>query len=169
MAVGAEECRALCLDDTEDGSFAAGGADFTGAVVDAVGILVTARLVEGVAVGAVAECGAFVTDGFVKDFEGVGSDEFELVFPKAVGRSLGVDCGTVEDFAGVKIADAGDSFLVEHQDFDWARSAGGDGDPVIDGRFEGVGAEFRAVEEVVEFGGGEKGNRPESTAIPEPK
>lgn len=151
--MGAEECRALCLDDAKDGSFAAGGADFTGAVVDAVGILVTARLVEGVAVGAVAEGGAFVTDGFVKDFEGIGGDEFELAFPEAVGRSLGVDCRTMEDFAGVEVADAGDGFLVEHQNLDRTGSAGNNGYPVIDGRFEGVGAEFRTVEKVVEFGG----------------
>ena len=61
LTTGAIKGRALCLHDPDDLPVAA-RAFAAGFVVDPVRVLVAAVLVEGVAVGAVAERAAFVLD-----------------------------------------------------------------------------------------------------------
>ena len=84
-----------------------------GAVVDVVKVLVTALLVQRVAIGAVGEGGAFVEDRFGKDpVCGVGKG-LSLAPGHGIAATLRVDAGHVQDLRRVKIADPRDGTLIE--------------------------------------------------------
>ncbi len=102
LAGWAEEGRPLSLDNAAD--FAAGaaaGARIAGPIVNAVVILVAAFFIEGIAVGAVAERGAFVADGGFEDgLSGVGNG-LPLGASDFVATACGMDSAQVEDFGRV--------------------------------------------------------------------
>ena len=68
LAAWAEKCRPLGLHYADNLCFAALQALLAGALVDAMLVLKIARLVVGGAVGAVAEGGALMADGFFEHF-----------------------------------------------------------------------------------------------------
>lgn len=136
------ERRSLPLDDPENRLTAAGETGFSFPVINPVGILVTAGLIQGVAISPVTQRRTFIPDCFVKDFESVGGDEFDPISLETIGGSRRMHCRAVQNLAGVQVSDSGDCLLVEHQNLNGPGSSGANGSPVIGIGFESVGTKF---------------------------
>jgi hypothetical protein len=167
LAGCAEECGSLGLDDAFNlAAGAAAGAFVFGAVVDAVMVLVAAVLIEGVAVRAVGERGAFVPDGVLENFVrrvGDGGPLGARDFVAAFGR---VNAGNVQDFGRIEVADAGDGALVEQGDF-YGAAARVQAIAKRMGRdVEGIGADFVGVECRGELFWGKQANTSEAATVP---
>jgi hypothetical protein len=93
LAVGTIKRRPLGLHDANDQGAAALDAGLASAVIDTVVVLIAAGLIEGVAVRAVGQCGAFVLDGEVQDFEHAGVNVGPLVGFEQVATLGGMDAG----------------------------------------------------------------------------
>ena len=95
LALLAEKGRALRLHDAGNFTQPAAGARAVGLVVDAVKVLVAALSVQRVAIGAVAQGGAFVADRFGKyPVRGVGKG-LPLAHRHSFASALRVDAGDV--------------------------------------------------------------------------
>lgn len=159
--------RALGLDDSEDRCVPAGVAGFVLFGVDGVVVLVAAGLVEGVAVGSVAERRAFVADRRFEDFRRRAGDPFVVGGREIAAAGLRMDFRTMQNFRRVEVADPRDPFLVEQCDFDLGRGRSKSRDPIGGRHREGVRSEAVFAEplfplrRVVERAGSETATVPE--------
>jgi len=138
LAAWAEEGTAAGLDDSLDGSVAA-GAGFAGAAVGGdteffAGDLGARHGVFGVGAGG----------GFGEDFLDCGVEGFDFGWADVFGWGSWVDAGVPEGFARVDVADAGDAGLVEEGWLDGRLYGCEDCFEELwsEGGFKGFGAEF---------------------------
>jgi hypothetical protein len=161
-----KERGALRLDDPLDRSLLAAGAGLARFRVDAVFVLVTARFVECVAVCAVAEGGAFVTNRQFEDFQRGRGDRLPLGRFELAAGTLGVNAREVEDFRRIKVADAGDGPLVEQGDLHRSLRTAEPLAVEFGGHHERVGAEGIEAERLLELAFAQQADVAEAAAIP---
>ena len=95
LALLTKECCPLGLDDADDGCLFAAWAGFAFAVINAVFVLITARVVEGVAIGSVRKRRALVLDRQGKDFEHVLMDQRPAFLADSIAAGLRVNASQV--------------------------------------------------------------------------
>jgi hypothetical protein len=118
--VSAEKRGTLSLYDTPDDIAAASYARIARAGVNSVVVLVSAVLVQGIAVRPVGERRAFMTNRRGQDFADRSVNLPPLSRANLATLPLGMNAGKVQDFRRVKIANAGRGALIEEGHFDRA-------------------------------------------------
>src|SRR3954468_11316490 len=114
LATRTKERGTLRLDDTDDPArFAAVGASFIGLVVHAVPALVPTRLIQRIAIRAVAKRRAFVLYGRFEDLVSRVRDRIPLRPRNSIARLCRMYSSQVHDFRGIHIANSGDRTLIQ--------------------------------------------------------
>ena len=118
------KCCSLRLYDPHNLFLTARRTDFTGAIVDAVMILIAAGLIEGISVRSVRKRRALVLDREIQHLQHVLVNRLPLGYCELIapfGRMNGCE---VENFRGVQIADTRNCPLIKKSDFNRAATRG---------------------------------------------
>ena len=100
------------LDDAFNGTLSTSQASFVGPIVNAMLVLITSFAVDGVSVGAVAQCGSFLFNGIAQDANGFAVNAFPSRFVEVAATGGRMNFSRVENFCRVKVADSADNALV---------------------------------------------------------
>ncbi|MCH1557042.1 MAG: hypothetical protein L7T26_12540, partial [Pseudomonadales bacterium] len=119
----AEKGRPLSLYDSKYFRVLALRASLAFAVVNSVFVLKTSFSVNGVSVSAIGKRRAFILDCQFKDFDHLLINELPSFGGYLITSCLRVNSREVQNFGGIKIANAKYNFLIEHGDFDFSLSA----------------------------------------------
>src|SRR5437667_126475 len=105
LAMGAEECRPLRLDDPLNAAGAADGAKFARPIVDAMVVLIAAGFVERVAVRAIGQRRAFIADRHFENLDDGCLETLPLVAAEPIARQGGMNAGGAQALGCVEIPD----------------------------------------------------------------
>jgi hypothetical protein len=123
LALRAEKRGPLGLDDALDAASAGDEAWLADAIVDAMVVLIAARFVQRVAIGAVGKGRTFVANRHFENLDDRGVDSLPLVAAEPIAAAGRMNSGTVQDFGRVEISNPGDRSLVEQRDLDGATAS----------------------------------------------
>jgi hypothetical protein len=154
------------LDDPLDAARSADDAKLSGAVVDAMMVLISAGFVQGVAVSAVGERRSLKMDRHFENLDDRGMNSMPLVAAKSIAAARRVDSGSMENLSGVKVSNSGDRPLIEERDLDRPTAAAEPLGKLFGSDRQSIGAERRFIISLRKLITGKQPHRPEAAAVP---
>jgi len=169
LALRAEESRSLALDNPfHKGSFAA-RTQLSIPIIDPMKILVSARLVQGIAIRSVRKRRTFMLDGIKQNIFHRLVDSCPLWSTYAVTSLLGMHAGNMKNLGRVQIAYSRQGTLIEQGNFNLAAT----GTQTLTQSFwiqlQRIGSQPIGAQSLSELVGGQQVDGTESSPIPKPE
>lgn len=123
LTLRTKKSAASCLDDAADHSLGASLTLRTGPIIDAVVILITAGIIQRVAVRAITQRTPFMADRLVQNVDRCPGDSGPLRAAEAIASRARVDPGHKQNLRCVQVSDTGDGLLIEQGHLDESATA----------------------------------------------
>ena len=163
---GTEKGTALRLHDTPNDANVATRTGQLGSIVDAVAVLIAARIVQRITISTVGKRTSLVSDGVQQYDRHLGVNAIPLWAGQLVASRSRIHASQKQYLRRVQIADARNSLLIQQRGLDLTTAATQGGAKLVLRNRQGVDAKL-GVDLCFDFGGGQQSHRAQPSPVPE--